>query len=42
MKELTNEELQNVTGGLAKWAIAALIAGGTFLIGVLDGQIKLK
>ena len=42
MKKLTNEELLNINGGISVGS--ALITAGivVFLIGVIDGQIKLK
>ncbi len=41
MKKLTNEELILVEGGAIKWAILAAIAAGiTFLIGVIDGIVR--
>ena len=40
---LTNEDLYNVKAGAIKASVLALIAAGvTFIIGVIDGQIKLK
>ena len=43
MKLLTNNELLKIKGGAsAGWIAAGIIAGLTFLAGVLDGQIKLK
>ena len=42
MKELKNEELMTVSGGFGLgWGIL-IGAGITFLIGVIDGQIRLK
>lgn len=41
MKELNKNELKQVVGGGAG-TILIIIAGVVFLIGVIDGQIKLK
>lgn len=41
MKELSKNELKQVVGGGAG-TILIIIAGVVFLIGVIDGQIKLK
>lgn len=41
--ELKEKELLNINGGA--WSlgvVGAIIAGGAFIIGVIDGQIKLK
>ena len=40
---LTSQELYDVKGGIGKWAVLT-VAGTivTFIIGVIDGQIKLK
>lgn len=41
MNELTNFELQNISGGSISWAaIFGAIAGGVFLIGVIDGYLR--
>lgn len=37
MIKLTNKELSNINGGSAGWIAAGIIAGITFLAGVLDG-----
>lgn len=43
MNNLTNNELMSINGGAWRLGLAAAIAGGiTFLIGIIDGQIKLK
>ena len=43
MKELSIKEQKNIIAGAsARWIIAGIITGVTFLVGVLDGQIKLK
>lgn len=43
MKNLNDLELMNVEGGAVKMGIIVGIAAGvTFLIGLIDGQIKLK
>ena len=42
MTKLTNKELSSINGGSAGWIAAGIIAGITFLAGILDGQIKLK
>lgn len=43
MNYLTNNELMSINGGAWRLGLAAAIAGGiTFLIGIIDGQIKLK
>ena len=40
---LKNEELKDIKGGgMSFGLIASLVGLGAFLIGVLDGQIKLK
>lgn len=41
MKELNKNELKQVVGGGAG-TILIIIAGVVFLIGVIDGEIKLK
>ena len=40
---LTSQELYDVKGGIGKWAVLT-VAGTlvTFIIGVIDGHIKLK
>lgn len=41
MKELTKKELNMVAGGaLSLWAIAGIIAGAIFGIGVIDGIVR--
>lgn len=41
MKKLTNEELMTIDGGAIKAGlIAGLIAGVTFIIGVIDGIFR--
>jgi lactobin A/cerein 7B family class IIb bacteriocin len=41
MNELTVNELQTISGGGLSWAaIFGMIAGGIFLIGVLDGYLR--
>ena len=42
MKEISKEELQEINGGFSIWAALGLVAGGVFLIGVIDGVIALK
>lgn len=43
INELNSNDLKNIEGGaLSPWAIIGIGAGIVFLIGVLDGQIKLK
>lgn len=42
MKELNSSELSSINGGNHLAIGLAIIAGVTFLIGVIDGQIKLK
>ena len=38
MKKLKKEELKNVkAGALSGWAIAGVIAGITFIVGIFDG-----
>ena len=38
MKELTKKELRQIkAGALGGWAIAGIVAGITFLVGILDG-----
>ena len=37
MTKLTNNELSNINGGSAGWVVAGIIAGITFLAGILDG-----
>lgn len=37
MIKLTNNELSSIKGGSAGWIAAGIIAGITFLAGVLDG-----
>ena len=40
---MSNEELKNVWGGIGKTYFYGILAGTiTFLIGLIDGQIKLK
>ncbi len=39
--ELTQEELLNINGGAWKYGvIGAFIAGGAFIIGVIDGFLR--
>ena len=39
--ELTNQELQNVSGGAIKWAVVAGIAAGVaFISGIIDGFLR--
>ena len=44
MKQLSKNELNNIEGGLLKnftaWGVIG--AGVTFIIGIINGQIKLK
>lgn len=40
MEKLNKKELENVKGGISGWAIAGIIAGAVFLVGVLDGIAK--
>lgn len=43
MSLLKRSELKNVkAGGLSGWAVAGIIAGVTFIIGIFDGLINLK
>ncbi len=37
MTKLNNLELKKVRGGISGWAIAGIISGCIFLIGVFDG-----
>lgn len=34
---LTTNELQNVKGGISKWAVVGIVAGVLFTIGFCDG-----
>lgn len=41
MKQLQNDDLKKANGGAFNWAIAtAVIAGVTFIIGVIDGYTR--
>ncbi len=41
MKELNNFELKNIkASGISGWAIAGIIAGITFLVGIFDGYTR--
>lgn len=41
MKELTKNEMINANaGGLSAGAIAAICAGVSFLVGILDGYVR--
>ena len=41
MKELSNKELKNITGGAYRFGIFAAIAAGiTFIIGLIDGYTR--
>jgi len=41
MKQLSVKELENINGGAIKWGvIAAIGAGITFIIGVIDGIVR--
>ncbi|MBO5375709.1 MAG: class IIb bacteriocin, lactobin A/cerein 7B family [Bacilli bacterium] len=43
MLNLENEELKNVKGGgLTLWGAVGIVTGVIFVIGVIDGLIKLK
>lgn len=42
MKEISKEELQEINGGFSIWAALGLVAGGVFLIGVIDGYVRPK
>lgn len=43
MNKITKEEMYEIKGGAAKWGIIAGIgAFASFIIGIIDGQIKLK
>lgn len=38
MQKLNNKELKMIeAGGLSGWAIAGIVAGITFLVGIFDG-----
>lgn len=37
MIELKNRELKSLTAGSAGWVVAGIVAGITFLAGLLDG-----
>lgn len=38
MKKLSSKELKEIkAGGLSGWAIAGIIAGVTFVVGIFDG-----
>lgn len=40
---LTNKELEQIDGGAVRWGIGIAIGSViTLLIGIIDGQIKLK
>ena len=39
--ELENEQLKNINGGAWKYGIiGAIIAGGAFIIGIIDGFMR--
>ncbi len=41
MNKLKKEELKSIkAGGLTGWAVAGIIAGITFLVGVFDGLAR--
>ena len=41
--KIQDDELKEICGGAVKFGIVAAIAAGiTFIIGIIDGQIKLK
>lgn len=41
MKELNSQELQNINGGAFKIGVGiGIVAGITFLIGVIDGYVR--
>ena len=41
MNKLNNQELETIKGGGLSWAaIAGIVSGGIFLIGVLDGYLR--
>jgi len=40
METLTTKELKTIKGGISAWAIAGIIAGGVFIIGVIDGFFR--
>ena len=43
MTTLSKDEILNLKGGALKWGVIGLVTGIiTFIIGVIDGQIKLK
>ena len=42
MKRINKSELQNIKGGFASWIAAGIVAVAIFVVGVFDGQIKLK
>jgi len=40
MQALTNEQLHAIHGGIGFWAVAGIISGITFIIGLLDGFVR--
>lgn len=40
MKELNNNELSQVIGGISTWGIIGILASAIFGIGVIDGIIR--
>lgn len=42
MKTLSENALERITGGFSTWAAIGVAAVVVFIVGVVDGQIKLK
>ncbi|MFA5602479.1 MAG: class IIb bacteriocin, lactobin A/cerein 7B family [Bacilli bacterium] len=40
MKTLSVRELKSIEGGISHWAVAGIIGGIIFIIGVIDGFIR--
>ena len=40
MNKLKNNELKNIKGGFGFWAVTGIIAGCTFICGVIDGIVN--
>ena len=40
MKELNDQKLKRVVGGISAWGIVGIIAGIIFGIGVVDGYVR--
>ncbi|MBQ7140140.1 MAG: class IIb bacteriocin, lactobin A/cerein 7B family [Bacilli bacterium] len=38
--ELNKEQLMKVNGGISGWAVAGIIGGIVFIIGVIDGYVR--